>query len=153
MKEKLKNYLKKECLITACVGLILGLVIMLIVGLVLKATGIAKLKYGKDTVAEVNGKAIKAETIYDRTKVLKGLTILIGEIDRSILDEMYTLTENDEKKAKDQADSYLEYYKSAGYTEKQILAGSGFTTYDEFLEEVKFNLKSNKYIYDFLLLY
>ena len=150
MKEKLKKYLKKECLITAGVGLVLGLVIMLIIGFVMKATGIAKLKYGSDTVATVNGKSVNAESIYEKLKVSGGLSILLNDIDKVILDDMFTLTEKEEEDAKEDMEEYIEYYTAMGYSEKSILASVGATNKEEFLEIVKTSEKSNKYLYNYL---
>ena len=115
-----------------------------------KHAGIAKLKYGEDTMATVAGKAIKTDTIYQKAKRTQGLELLINQVDQEILDSMYTLTDEEKEEAKEEAESYIEYYKQSGATEDAIFANSGCANYDEFIKYVEGNVKSKKYLYDYL---
>ena len=157
MEEKQKNEnktIRKEIIIPACIGLIVGIALTCLVGFFMdyfaKSAGMAKLKYGDETLATVNGKSISVETIYRRTKLKDGLSFAISEVDKAILDDMYQLTEKEEETAKEEAKYWMDYYVAQGYTEQEFLEGNGFANYDEFLEDVKMNKKSNKYLYDYL---
>lgn len=152
--EKKKIVIKKETVLPAVVGLVVGIALTCLVGFFMdyfaKSTGIAKLKYGEETIATVNGKSISTQTIYDKAKKTDGLNLIISEIDKAILDDMYTLTEKEEEEVKDEADYYIEYYTAMGYTEEEFLTGNGFSSYDDFLSDIRASKKSNKYLYDYL---
>ena len=72
------------------------------------------------------------------------------QLKQEILDNMYTLTDEEKEEAKEEAESYIEYYKQSGATEDAIFANSGCANYDEFIKYVEGNVKSKKYLYDYL---
>lgn len=150
MGEKKTSFITKETIIACVMGLVIGVVLMLIIGAITKSTGMANLLHGKDAVATVNGKSISTNTIYEKTKASRGLNVLINEIDKAIIKDMYTLTEKEEKDAEEEAKYYLDNYKSNGYTEQEFYDNYGFKNYEEFLEDIKDTTKYNKYIYDML---
>lgn len=149
-----KKIITKETVISTVIGLVLGIGITLLVGLLMNyfatSAGMAKLKYGDEVIATVAGKSITTQTIYNKAKLSNGLNLVMGEVDKAILNDMYTLTEKEEENAKKEADSYIEYYTANGYTEQEFLEKYGFNSYDEFLEDIKVSEKSNKYLYDYL---
>lgn len=145
MEKKEKNKKKiftKETIISVISGLIIGVLITCLVVLCMN--------YFKNRIATVAGKKITAKTIYDKVKLTEGLTLMMTEVDKAILNDMYTLTEKEEEQAKKEADNYIDYYTANGYTEQEVLEGIGFSTYDEFLEDIKASIKTNKYLYDYL---
>ncbi len=145
MEKKEKNKKKiftKETIISVISGLIIGVLITCLVVLCMN--------YFKNRIATVAGKKISAKTIYDKVKLTEGLTLMMTEVDKAILNDMYTLTEKEEEQAKKEADNYIDYYTANGYTEQEVLEGIGFSTYDEFLEDIKASIKTNKYLYDYL---
>ena len=152
-KTKLK-FKKKETLITGAIGIVIGIAITCLVGFVFdyfaKSAGLAKLKYGDEVVATVNGKGITATDLYNKLKSTGGLSALINQVDNAILDEMYTLTAEEEEEAKEQADYYLSYYSAMGISQEEFFAQYGFSTYDEFLNDIKIGIKSSKYFYEYL---
>lgn len=153
-KENKKKIITKQTIIAAIIGLLIGIVAMLLVGwgfnYFTKSAGMAKLKYGDETLATVNGKSISTDTIYQKAKRIDGLSLLISEVDKAILDDMYELTEAEEEEVKEEAEYYIEYYTAFGYTEEEFLSGNGFANYEEFLEDIRTSKKSNKYLYDYL---
>ena len=145
MEEKQKNkktIITKEAIISAVIGLIIGIVITCLV--------VLYINYFKNRLATINGKTISAKTINNKVKLTSGFNLMMSEIDKTILNDIYTLTEEEEKEAKEQADYYIDSYTSNGYSEQEFLEMYGFSTYDEFLEDIKVNIKSNKYLYDYL---
>ena len=142
-KEVKKKNFTKETIISLIIGLVVGAALTC---LIMFLMGV----FSKDIVATVNGKKITAQTIYEKAKKVDGLSLMISEIDKAILDDMYTLTEKEEEEAKDEADYYIEYYTAMGYTEEDFLEGNGFSNYEEFLEDIKSSKKSNKYLYQYL---
>ena len=148
------KFITKETIIAAIIGLIIGIGITALVVLCMdcfaKSAGIAKLKYGEDTIATVAGKVIKTDSLYQKIKKIDGLDLLINQIDQAILDDMYTLTNDEKEQAKEEADSCIEYYTQTGLTEETFLSRYGFANYDEFLAYIETNAKSKKYLYDYL---
>lgn len=153
-EKKQKKFFTKEVIISSIVGIVIGIALTCLVGFMIdyfaKSTGMAKLKFGEETIATVDDKSISTETIYQKTKMQNGLSLVINEVDRIILSDMYTLTEKEEEEVKEEADYYIDYYTSKGYTEEAFLEGNGFTSYEEFLEDIRTSKKSDKYLYDYL---
>lgn len=145
-----KKFITKETIISAVIGLVVGIILTCVVCLIARTRGMANLRYGKDAIASVAGKSILTEKVYEAVKPNYGLSALIDQVDKAILNEKYTLTEKEEKKAKEQADYYIKYYTQAGLTEQEFYEKNGFSNYDEFLNDVKSSIKSNKYLYDYL---
>ena len=153
-QKKEKKFITKERSISAIIGLLVGVVLTCLVAFFMdyfaKSAGIAKFKYGDETIATVDGKSINTGTIYEQAKKMHGLTLLISEVDKAILNDMYELTEKEEEEVKEEAEYYLEYYGALGYSEEEFLTGNGFSNYDEFLDDIRANKKSTKYLYDYL---
>ena len=116
-EEKKKNYFKKETVIAAVIGFLIGVAVIFLIGCSLDyfatSAGIAKLKYGEETIATVKGQAISTQTIYDYAKKTEGLNIVINEVDKILLENKYQLTEKEETDAKEEADYYIDYYGKA----------------------------------------
>lgn len=153
-EKKKKKIITKETIIAAVIGVLVGAAIMFVIGWSLdyfaKSAGMARLKYGKDTIATVDGEKITTDTIYKKIKLTEGLGALVNEIDRVVLTNMYELTEKEEEQAKEEAEYYIDYYKAMGHTEEEFLEGNGFASYEDFLEDVRVNIKYTKFLYDYL---
>lgn len=154
MEETKKKTIKKETIITGIIGIAIGIAITCVAGVLLnffaKSAGIARLKYGEEVVATVNGKGIKASDIYEKVKKQNGLNLIMSDIDNMILDEMYQLTDKEKEEAKEQADYYLQMYAAQGYTQEAFFKAYGFANYDEFVKDIEMQTKSSKYLYDYL---
>lgn len=153
MEETKKNF-NKNAFIAGGVGIAIGIAVTCVAGILLnffaKSAGMARLKYGEEVVVTVNGKSITASDIYDKAKKQYGLNLIMTDIDKLILNDMYELTDKERENAKAQADYYLKMYEAQGYTEKAFLEANGFANYDEFLADVELQAKSSKYLYEYL---
>lgn len=153
-QKETKKIFTKERIIAAAIGLVVGIILTIIIGLCTdyfaKSAGMARLKSGSQTIATVNGKTVVVDDVYESLKLKSGLSNLMNEIDSKILDDMYTLTDEEKEEAKEEVDYYINYNKESGYTEEEILQGYGFKSYEEFLADVETNIKYNKYIYDYI---
>lgn len=154
MEEKRKEFITKETIIAGIIGILIGIAAMFLIGWSLdyfaKSAGMARLKYGSETIATVDGKGIDAQTIWNKTKQIDGLSMVLNEIDRNILKDMYELTEEEEKEIQEEASYYIDYYESMGYSEAEFLAGNGFTDYEDFVEDIRRSVRTSKYLYDYL---
>lgn len=152
--EETKKKFNQNAIVAGLIGLVIGIAVTCLAGFLLdffaKSTGIAKLKYGEEVVATVNGKSITASDIYEKVKRQRKLNLIMTDIDNIILDDMYKLTDEEKKEAKEQADYYLTMYAAQGYTQEAFLENFGFADYDDFLKDIESEIKSRKYLYDYL---
>ena len=153
-EEKKIKYLTKETLIAAGIGLLIGVITMLLIALALsyfaKSAGIARLKYGEETLATINGKNISTQTLYDKMKNNSGFNTLLNEVDITILRDKYTLTDAEKDKIKKDIQSQLDYIKTLNYSEQYLYDYYNCKDYDDLLEYFEVNTCSSKYLYDYL---
>ena len=153
-KQEKKSFITKQTIIAVIIGLVLGIGITCLVGFLMDyfatSAGMAKLKYGNEAAATVDGEAITTDAIYEKAKKIDGLSILINEADRIIFDDMYELTDKEEKQVKEQAEYYIASYEASGVTKEDFLFGNGFNDYEEFLDDLRIRMKTSKYLYDCL---
>ena len=131
-----KKLLKKEIIISLVVGLVLGLIIMFFV-----ANGIE---------GYVSGKFVTEGSLYGRMKQYYSIDLVLENVDNTILNKKYKLSENDLKDLRETADSYIEQYEMYGYTEEEFLEENGFESYDKFVEYLSLDYKRSLYVYDYL---
>ena len=150
MEEEKKSLLTKETIIACIIGLVIGVAIMLLIGQLTSTAWMTKLKHGDEAVATVNGKTITAQTLYDEIKTSDGLEVLLDEIDATIFNSLYTLTEKEEEEAKEQADYYLDLYKQMGVSEEDFYKSFGFEDKEDFINDIRASLNTSKYLYDYI---
>ena len=153
MGENQKNKklaLTKESIITGVIGLVIGIGVTLLICFCIGSGKMARLRYGSEAIASVNGTSISTEKVYNGMKTSYGLKYLLNEVDKAIVKDMYTLTEKEEEDIKKEAKQYVDYYTASGKTEQDFLEAYGFSNYDEFLDDIRASLKSTKYLYDYL---
>ena len=74
----------------------------------------AKLKDGKEVVAEIEGKTITAEDLYDELRSQGGTTVLINMIDEFIANKEIETDESAKEYAQNQLDTLKEQYEQSG---------------------------------------
>lgn len=155
MEEKQKNkegkkFFTKEVITSAIVGLAVGVLLTILVIFLANSEREIKLKYKSDTMATVDGIKITAQDVFEEIKNGYGLEYLIDEVDDAIFDNLITLTEEEISKLKEQAQKYIDSAKQSGYTEEEYLETYGFSSFDDFVNELKLTEKKNKYLYNYL---
>lgn len=144
LEEKCK---KTNKVIPVIIGLIIGLVIMY--GIIALLTG--SFSCGIQFIAGVNGKVITSNKLYNKMKDYYGLTFLLEQVDRNILENMYTLDDETKSEIEEQAKYYINMYESYyGYTEEQFLKENGFSSYDEFTNYLALDKRRELYYKDYL---
>lgn len=147
MKNLIKK-IKKEQIIIFASGLILGLFIMFL----FFPDRIAQLANGEQVAVVVGKKEITADTLYKTLKEGYGINSLIESIDRTILEEKYTLTEEDKKDIDNTAQNYINYYKeSYNKTQEDFLTKNGFDTYEEFKEYLELDYMRSLFYREYLI--
>ena len=136
-KENLfKKLLKKEIIISLVVGLLLGIVIMFFVN--------------GGTEAVVSGKLITKGKLYNKMKDYFSISLILEDVDKTILNKKYDLAEEDLNEIKKTADDNIKQYEMYGYTQEDFLKEYGFDSYDSFIDYWKLDYKRSLYVYDYI---
>ena len=134
-------------------GIILGAVIVAIIAAIIWPKRVAKLTNGEEVVAETNIKQYSANFLYDELKEKNGLTILLTNLDRDIINNKYgtSLDEDARKDAETQAETYFQQYKLYYQMEEdEFLSQNGFKDKEEFIQELMMTYKINKYVNEYI---
>ena len=100
------------------------------------------------TISDAN---ITSDEYYSTLKESSGINMLLDMIDQKILNNIYQLTDDDDKKIeetiKDTINSYVEYY---GIDEKEFYQNAGFKNQDDFKEYITIDYLRKLYLKDYL---
>ena len=128
-----------------------GALIAILVVIIIWPKRIATLADGTQPVATFNETIITADELYNDMKNYYSISLLLDNIDNKLLSGMYPSDDEMESSVKENAEYYLESYKTYyGYTTEQFLSRNGFKNYDEFLEYLKLSYRRNKYYEDYV---
>ena len=137
----------KQNIIFLVIGLCLGLLIM---SLNIKEE-LVPLKDGSLPIITMNDIMITSNDYYEKLKMDSGITTLLDLIDEKLLNDKYSLFEeelnNVKKKMQETIDFYTKYYNT---NEKEFLNTSGFKDKDTFLEYLILEEKRLKYEKEYL---
>lgn len=137
--DKIMNWIKnnKHLLIGLVVGLGIGLLIMIIT----EDDEIATLKDGTQPVATYKDHTITADDLYEEMKDYYSVSILIDQIDRSILEAKYEETDEMKQEIEKTVNVYEQYYGDSLLTSLQ---SSGINSIEEFKEVLKLDYLRNE---------
>ena len=143
------NFCKKNknTIIFFFIGIILGLFLMSF-----KITKQAvPLNDGSIPLLTISDANITSDEYYSTLKESSGINMLLDMIDQKILNNIYQLTDDDDKKIeetiKDTINSYVEYY---GIDEKEFYQNAGFKNQDDFKEYITIDYLRKLYLKDYL---
>lgn len=143
MKNKIVN---KNNIVILTIGVILGVIITI----PFFPKRIAKLKDGTEAVASINDKNITADDLYNSMKNEYSLVSLLNLIDKTVLEDLYTLTDSMNTEIDETLEYYFDLYKSYyGYTEEEFLTNNGFTSKDDFREYLVLDYLRNLYYQEY----
>jgi len=121
--------------------------------LVLGLVGCGKtptLKSGEEIVAEVDGKKITVEELYEKLKTQGGETTLVNMIDEIILNKEVKTDEDAKTYAESQIESYKSSYDSYGKDFNEALTQAGYADEDAFKEALILEYKKQKIAEDYV---
>jgi len=137
-KKNKKLIFSKELIL----GIIIGALIMFAVLYFVNNNGVA---------IKVGGKTITEDELFATMKNYFSVGLIMDEIDKIILPQEYTLTEDMKKEVEEEANYYIEMYEAYyGYTEEEFLEENGFSTKEEFTDYLGLDYRRNLYYYDYL---
>ena len=143
----------KEWLKSNIGGIILGAVIVAIIAGIAWPKKIAKLANGEEVAVSTNFKEYTADFLYNQLKEKNGLTILLSNVDKDIIEKKYGTSLDDEarKEAESQAETYIQQYKLYYQMEEaEFLSQSGFKDKESFIQELMVTYKLNKYVQEYI---
>lgn len=143
MKNKIVN---KNNIVILTIGVIIGVIITI----QFFPKRIAKLKDGTEAVASINDKNITADDLYNSMKNEYSLVSLLNLIDKTVLEDLYTLTDSMNTEIDETLEYYFDLYKSYyGYTEEEFLTNNGFSSKDDFREYLVLDYLRNLYYQEY----
>lgn len=110
----------------------------------------AKLKDGKEVVAEIEGKTITAEDLYDELRSQGGTTVLINMIDEFIANKEIETDESAKEYAQNQLDTLKAQYEQSGQDFTAALTSAGYKNENEFKELLILDYKKNKVVENYI---
>lgn len=132
--------MKKKVLITSLCAL------LLLTGCGQKA----KLKDGKEVVAEIEGKTITAEDLYDELRSQGGSTVLINMIDEFIANKEIETDESATEYANNQLSTLKAQYEQSGMDFEEALTNAGYKNENDFKVVLILDYKKNKVVENYL---
>lgn len=135
--EKKSILKKKEVWISAVIGIVLGIAIAYLLAFI----GIPGL--GNETIATFKGGKVAENYLYKEMKKNYPIGYVLQLIDKQILEDMYTLTDEQKEEIKANADSYIDMYKTYGYKEEEALNELGFESKEEFVDYLELDYRKN----------
>lgn len=139
-KEKKKGFSifkKKEIWISGIIGILIGAALIYLLGLF----GVPGL--GNETIATIKTGNISKNDLYKEMKKYYPVTYALELVDKSILEEKYKLTEEQNKEIEEQVNIILTQYQAYGYTEETFLEENGFESKEEFIDYMTLDYKRN----------
>lgn len=141
-EESILNKITTERVVIFGVGLFLGLLIMMF----FFPDRIAVLKSGEQVAIEVGKYNITADDLYNRLKELNSVSVVMEKVDRLILEDMYTLSDEDRKSIESTAQSYISSAQQAyQITEEEFLKNNNFNSKEEFLKYMELDYLRSTY--------
>lgn len=110
----------------------------------------AKLKNGKEVVAEIEGKTITAEELYDELRSQGGTTVLVNMIDEFIANKEVETDNSAKEYAENQLETLKAQYAQSGQDFASALTNAGYTNEGKFKEVLILDYKKNKVVENYL---
>lgn len=110
----------------------------------------AKLKNGKEVVAEIEGKTITAEDLYDELRSQGGTTVLVNMIDEFIANKEIETDSSAKEYADNQLETLKAQYAQSGQDFTAALTNAGYSSEGKFKEVLILDYKKNKVVENYL---
>lgn len=134
----------------AIYGAIGGILATVLVVVIIWPDRIAKLEDGKEPVAQIKGKVVTADELYEDMKQVYSINSLLDKLDNKILEKKYPETEEMNDELKSQAENYYKAYEQYYQMDKEtFLSNNGFADEKAFIEYLRLQYRRNKYTEDY----
>ena len=113
---------------------------------------IAKLKNGEEPIVSVKGLTISANDYYETLKDNIGIELLLQDIDKFLLDNLYKTTNEMKKEVTNNMESIIKEYTSYyNYTEKKFFENNNLRDRETFFNLLMIDYKRNLYYEDYII--
>ncbi len=113
---------------------------------------IATLKDGTQPIATLGDKTITADDLYTDMKKYYSVSMLLNKVDDIILSEKYPETDEMKSEIKSTAEYYYTTYeKNYNMSKEAFLSQYGFSSEQDFLDNLTLDYRKNKYYEDYAL--
>lgn len=141
---KTNNNSLSKYIISAIIGILIGGLLVFLL------TKFEIIRINNNTIATFNGGKVTQNQFYNHIKTMLPISYALEIVDKSILENKYTLTEEQVNEIREKADSIISMYeKYYGYTEENFLSGNGFKSKDEFINYLKLDYMRDLYCTDY----
>lgn len=137
-KKGLSIFKKKEIWVSGIVGILIGALLIYILSIL----GVPGL--GNETIASIKGEKLTKNELYKEIRKMCPIDYVLESIDKLILENKYSLTEEQEQEINDKID-----YMINQYSEEYIFSYFGVETKEELVDYMKFDYKRNLYFIDY----
>lgn len=147
--EKVLNFLdqNRKCIY----GVIGGILITALVATIIWPDRIATLSDGTQPIAEIDGKNVTADELYEDMKNYYSVSQLLDRIDNIVLEKKYEETTEMNEEVEETANSYYtqyeQYYQG---TKEEFLSYYGLSSHEEFIKVLKLNYRRNEYYNEYV---
>ena len=113
---------------------------------------IATLKDGTQPIATLGDKTITADDLYEDMKKYYSVNVFLNKVDDIILTEKYPTNDEMESEVKSTADYYFTTYeKNYNMTKEAFLSQYGFSSEQDFFDNLRLDYRRNKYYDNYVL--
>ena len=113
---------------------------------------IATLKDGTQPIATLKGKTITADDLYTDMKKYYSVNVFLNKVDDLILTEKYPTNDEMTNEIKSTAENYYTAYeKNYNMTKEAFLSQYGFSSEQDFLDNLMLDYRKNKYYEDYAI--
>ena len=145
-KEDTKSSFDRKWIISALVGVLIGIGIMMLI----IPDRIATLENGEQVIVQIGDRNITADQLYNDMKEQYNVSMLVDLIDNMILTDLYPEDNDMKTEVNSMADYYISMYETYyGYTEEQFLEANNFANKDEFLNELTLEYRRSLVLDDY----
>lgn len=134
-------------------GMLVGAIIVGLIAGIAWPKNEARLQDGKEVAVETRVGKYTAEMLYEELKEKNGLTALLTQLDRDIINDKYgtSLDEEARESATSEAESYFNQYKLYyNMDEDTFLSQNGFKDREDFIQNLMINYKLNYYVTEYI---
>lgn len=135
---------KKELYIGGIIGIAIGVGLFFL--LIFLGVG-----FGNKTIVGFKDGKIDQKDLYNEMKKYYQVNYVLELVDRKILDEKYTLNDDQKKELKEEVENNLLMYNMYyGVTEEEFYERSGFTSKEDYMDYLSLDYKKELYYEDYL---
>ena len=144
-EKKVGFFKRKELYIGGIIGIAIG------VGIFFLLSCLGIIGFGNKTIVSLKSGKIDQKDLYNQMKKYYQVNYVLEQVDKIILDKMYTLNDDQKKELEEEvANNIMMYNMYYGITEEEFYERSGFTSKEDYMDYLSLDYKKELYYVDYL---